>query len=115
MTKSVFSEKQKCFRLLLIETRKAATLSQAELGLGRSRLPQVRQVDAFGGIVRLVRGVVTDMGLAKEPIPVPMALQLYRGEFRVRIPPHLHRRLAAEAAEAKVSLNRLVSAKLAQS
>jgi predicted HicB family RNase H-like nuclease len=73
------------------------------------------QADALAGIVRLVRGVVTDMGRAKEPIPVPMALQQYRGEFRVRIPPHLHRRLAAEAAEAKVSLNRLVSAKLAQS
>ena len=73
------------------------------------------QADALAGIVRLVRRVVADMGRTKEPIPVPMALQPYRGEFRVRIPPHLHRRLAAEAAEAKVSLNRLVSAKLAQS
>jgi predicted HicB family RNase H-like nuclease len=73
------------------------------------------QADALAGIVRLVRGVVTDMRRAQEAIPIPMALQPYRGEFRVRIPPHLHRRLAVEAAEAKVSLNRLVSAKLAQS
>lgn len=72
------------------------------------------QADAFAGIVRLVRKVVTDMRRAKEPIPTPMALQPYRGESRTRIPPHLHRRLAVEAADAKVSLNRLVSAKLAQ-
>jgi predicted HicB family RNase H-like nuclease len=32
----------------------------------------------------------------------------------VRVPPDIHRRLAAEAAEAGVSLNRLASAKLAQ-
>lgn len=35
------------------------------------------------------------------------------GEFRVRIPPTLHRALAIEAAEQGVSLNRLASLKLA--
>jgi len=35
------------------------------------------------------------------------------GEFRVHIPPHLHRMLALQAAEQGVSLNRLASAKLA--
>ncbi len=72
------------------------------------------QPAALAGIVRLVGEVVTDMQRAKEAPPVPVASRLYRGEFRVRIPPHLHRRLAIEAAEANVSLNRLVSAKLAQ-
>lgn len=72
------------------------------------------QAAALAGIVRLVGKVVADMRRSKEPIPIPVALRPYRGEFRVRIPPHLHRRLAIEAAEAKVSLNRLVSAKLAQ-
>ena len=72
------------------------------------------QTDALAGIVRLVGEVVTDMHRAKEAPPVPLASRPYRGEFRVRIPPHLHRRLAIEAAEANVSLNRLVSAKLAQ-
>jgi hypothetical protein len=72
------------------------------------------QGDALIGIVRLVGQVAADMRRAKEPLPVPIASRPYRGEFRVRIPPHLHRRLAIEAAEAKVSLNRLVSAKLAQ-
>ena len=69
---------------------------------------------ALAGIVRLVGEVVAEMRRANETVPVPLASRSYRGEFRVRIPPHLHRRLAIEAAEAKVSLNRLVSAKLAQ-
>jgi hypothetical protein len=72
------------------------------------------QRDALAGIVRLVGDVVAEMRRAKEALPVPIASRPYRGEFRVRIPPHLHRRLAIEAAEARVSLNRLVSAKLAQ-
>jgi predicted HicB family RNase H-like nuclease len=71
------------------------------------------QAAAFAGIVRLIGEVVADMRRAKETPPVPLASRPYRGEFRVRIPPHLHRRLAIEAAEAQVSLNRLVSAKLA--
>jgi predicted HicB family RNase H-like nuclease len=33
--------------------------------------------------------------------------------FKVRVPPIVHRNLVIEAAEAGVSLNRLVSAKLA--
>jgi len=37
----------------------------------------------------------------------------FSGKFVVRVPPELHRRLAIEAAEAKVSLNRLASLKLA--
>jgi predicted HicB family RNase H-like nuclease len=37
----------------------------------------------------------------------------YSGEFRVRIPPMLHRNLATTAAEPGVSLNRLARATLA--
>jgi hypothetical protein len=50
---------------------------------------------------------------AGEDIPVPLAEKHYSGEFRVRIPPQVHRALATEAAEQGVSLNRLASAKLA--
>ncbi|WP_373321535.1 toxin-antitoxin system HicB family antitoxin [Rivihabitans pingtungensis] len=46
-------------------------------------------------------------------IPQPLAEKHYSGEFRVRIPPELHRQLALMAAEQGVSLNRLASAKLA--
>jgi predicted RNase H-like HicB family nuclease len=67
---------------------------------------------ALGGIRTLVRGVVRDMRAAGEPIPTPLAEKRYSGEFRVRIPPQVHRSLAMEAAEQGVSLNRLASAKL---
>jgi predicted HicB family RNase H-like nuclease len=55
----------------------------------------------------------SDMTAQKEGIPVPLAERSYSGEFRVRIPPELHRRLTIDAQEQQVSLNRLVSAKLA--
>ena len=68
---------------------------------------------ALTGIRQLVVGVVADMTEAGEAVPVPLAEKHYSGEFRVRIPPELHRTLAIKAAEQGVSLNRLASAKLA--
>jgi predicted HicB family RNase H-like nuclease len=67
---------------------------------------------ALRGIRRVVAGVVTDMRKRKEMVPEPFASRRYSGKFLVRVPPDIHRRLAAEAAEAGVSLNRLASAKL---
>lgn len=52
------------------------------------------------------------MRSAGETPPEPLAVRLYSGKFMVRIPPEVHRKLAIEAAEAGVSLNRLASAKL---
>jgi predicted HicB family RNase H-like nuclease len=49
----------------------------------------------------------------RRSVPEPLAEKRYSGEFRVRIPPQLHRALALTAAEEGVSLNRLASAKLA--
>lgn len=68
---------------------------------------------ALTGIRKLVAGAVADLHSSREPVPEPLATRTYSGEFRVRIPPNLHRDLALQAAEQKVSLNRLVSAKLA--
>ena len=68
---------------------------------------------ALQGIREIVSEVVADMQAAGEAIPVPLADKHYSGEFRVRIPPQVHRALATEAAEQGVSLNRLASAKLA--
>jgi predicted HicB family RNase H-like nuclease len=68
---------------------------------------------ALSGIRQLVGGVVADMRAAGEDIPLPLAEKHYSGEFRVRIPPEVHRSLAIQAAEQGVSLNRLASAKLA--
>ena len=71
------------------------------------------QAGALRGIVAAVRQAVGDLAKGREPIPEPLATRRYSGQFKVRIPPQVHRQLAIEAAESKVSLNRLVSAKLA--
>ena len=67
---------------------------------------------ALSGIRKLVKDVVRDMQASGEPVPNPLAEKHYSGEFRVRIPPEVHRSLALQAAEQGVSLNRLASAKL---
>lgn len=66
------------------------------------------------GIRKLVAEVVEDLSAQGETIPEPLAAKDYSGKFLVRVPPDVHRRLAIEAAEAGVSLNRLISAKLSQ-
>lgn len=68
---------------------------------------------ALSGIRSLVAEVVADMLVSGESVPDPLSEKHYSGEFRVRIPPELHRALAMHAAEQGVSLNRLVSSKLA--
>lgn len=68
---------------------------------------------ALAGIRKTVAEVVADMKKNKEPIPEPLAERKYSGEFRVRIPPEVHRMLALQAAEQGISLNRIASAKLA--
>ena len=68
---------------------------------------------ALAGIRRLVDEVVADMQAAGEPVPDPLSEKQYSGRFMVRVPSLVHRALATEAAEQGVSINRLVSAKLA--
>jgi len=68
---------------------------------------------ALTGMRDLIADVVQGMQNNAESVPQPLADRHYSGEFRVRIPPHLHRMLALQAAEQGVSLNRLASAKLA--
>lgn len=67
---------------------------------------------ALKGIVEMVAEVVADMESAGVDIPQPISARSYSGKFLVRIPPERHRMLAQEAAEAGVSINRLVSARL---
>jgi predicted HicB family RNase H-like nuclease len=68
---------------------------------------------ALAGVRQLVAEVVADLEAAGDPVPQPLAEKHYSGEFRVRIPPELHRQLVLMAAEQGISLNRLASAKLA--
>ena len=69
---------------------------------------------ALQGIRQVVADVVADLQANSEPIPEPLAVRKYSGRFMVRIPPDLHRRLALEAAESGVSLNRLAADKLSR-
>jgi len=71
------------------------------------------QEAALQGIRTVVAEVISDMQSNNESSPQPLALRRYSGEFRVRIPPDVHRSLTIQAAEANISVNRLVSAKLA--
>jgi predicted HicB family RNase H-like nuclease len=68
---------------------------------------------ALRGIRALVADVVADMRASGEAVPEPLAERTYSGKFQTRIPSELHRMLAIEAAEVGVSLNRLVSLRLA--
>ncbi|MDR0826806.1 MAG: type II toxin-antitoxin system HicB family antitoxin [Desulfovibrio sp.] len=70
------------------------------------------QETALRGIVTLVNDIVADMRTNGEPVPDPLALQKYSGKFMVRTTPETHRRLAMQAMEAGVSLNRLINSKL---
>ena len=45
---------------------------------------------------------------------MPFGDRSYSGKFMVRVPPDVHRTLAIRAAEQGVSMNRLVSARLAR-
>jgi predicted HicB family RNase H-like nuclease len=71
------------------------------------------QDGALRGIRLLVADVVADMRANDEAVPEPLAERKYSGNFQTRIPSELHRQLAIEAAEVGVSLNRLVSLRLA--
>lgn len=68
---------------------------------------------ALEGITNLVKAIVADMEANDEKVPEPIAEKNYSGKLQIRIPPSLHRRLAMEAAEENVSLNRYMSQKLA--
>jgi predicted HicB family RNase H-like nuclease len=67
---------------------------------------------ALAGIRKLVQECLTDMKSNGETAPEPLSTKAFSGKFMVRVPPEIHRRLAVQAAEEGVSLNRLVSSKL---
>jgi len=69
---------------------------------------------ALRGIRKVIADVVSDLEKNRETIPQPIACRSYSGKFMVRVPPDVHRKLALEAAEAGVSLNRIAGSKLSQ-
>ena len=70
--------------------------------------------EALRGIRKVVADAVADMKKSGEVPPSPLSSRTFSGKFIVRVPPQVHRELALKAAEERVSLNRLVSAKLSQ-
>ena len=73
------------------------------------------QAKALRGLVELVAEVVADLEANGEPVPEPIAERRFSGKFNVRVPESLHRELALAAAQEGVSLNRLISDRLAHS
>lgn len=69
---------------------------------------------ALKGIRRLLADIILDMGKNGEQIPEPIASKHFSGKFMVRVPPEVHRKLAIQAAESGISLNRIASFKLSQ-
>ena len=67
---------------------------------------------ALRGIRKVVADVVADIQARGASVPEPISRRHYSGKFMVRVPPEVHRKLALEAAEEDISLNRLVSSKL---
>jgi predicted HicB family RNase H-like nuclease len=70
-------------------------------------------IKAIEGITLLVKDVVADMDANGESVPIPFSERTYSGKFQIRITPELYRMLVIEAAEQNVSLNHLISDKLA--
>lgn len=73
------------------------------------------QTEALTGLAQVVADVVADMESSGESVPEPIVARRYSGRFNVRVPESLHRELALTAAEQGVSLNRLISDRLARS
>jgi predicted HicB family RNase H-like nuclease len=70
------------------------------------------QVDALTGLETLIVEVTQDMTANGEPIPDPLSERTYSGKFNLRVGEALHRRLAIEAAEEKLSINQLIVRRL---
>jgi len=71
------------------------------------------QAKALSEIRSVVQHALDDLIESGEEVPQPLNKRSYSGKLNVRLPKYLHRQLAIEAAEEGVSLNQLISTKLA--
>ncbi|MFA3780447.1 type II toxin-antitoxin system HicB family antitoxin [Yersinia sp. 1652 StPb PI] len=69
--------------------------------------------EALAGITALVADILRDMQTNGEIPPQPLAEKHYSGKLVLRLPPEQHRRLAINASEEGISLNRYLCARLA--
>lgn len=70
------------------------------------------QTGALTGIKSVASDTVAELESDGEPVPPALVDRNYSGKFIVRVPPEVHRQLTIEAAEQKVSLNRLAASRL---
>ncbi len=75
--------------------------------------PAKERVEALAGITALVADILRDIQANGETPPQPLAEKHYSGKLVLRLPPEQHRRLAINASEEGVSLNRYLCARLA--
>jgi predicted HicB family RNase H-like nuclease len=64
------------------------------------------QFEALRGVERLVSDVIKELKQSGEPVPQPISTQTFSGRLNLRVPPELHRKLAIEAANHGVPLNK---------
>jgi predicted HicB family RNase H-like nuclease len=67
---------------------------------------------ALEEILLAVAGALEDLHESGEAMSTPFSKRSYSGRTNVRMPEHLHRRLAIEAEQQGVSLNRWINTKL---
>jgi predicted HicB family RNase H-like nuclease len=70
------------------------------------------QESAFKEIKKAIISALKWMQEDKEEIPEPFCLHKFSGEFRVRMPPEKHRKIAIEANYQGVSMNQYIVSKL---
>lgn len=72
------------------------------------------QAEALQGLVALVADTVADLATEGEAVPEPLSQRAYSGKFNLRVGESLHRRLAIQAAEERLSLNQYVVRRLSE-
>ena len=71
------------------------------------------QEAALREIGSVVRYALEDLAESREVAPEPLSKRSFSGTLNLRMPKHLHRQLAIEAAQEGVSLNQWINTKLA--
>jgi predicted HicB family RNase H-like nuclease len=74
----------------------------------------VSPIAALQEIVEVVRYVLEDLEESGEEMPPPLSKRHFSGNLRLRMPEQLHRTLALEAAQQRVSLNQWINLKLSR-
>ena len=70
------------------------------------------QEQSLREIKTAVSGALKWMKKEKQPYPEPLSLHKFSGEFRIRMPPEKHRKIAIESSLSKISMNQFIVNKL---